>query len=125
MTTLQSEEGADLALLEISPDVVGAEGEREPVRVFRYESACNVDLLELNPRVSRVAIFAGRVNGPELCSDHALLESIEIRVTWSTLAQIVGIDISAGYRIFANSPGQIVVSIYERSLAENPFCSSE
>src|SRR6266566_1479320 len=125
MTALQSEERADLALLAVSADVVGAEGERESVRVFRYESARDVDLLELNPRISGVAVFAGRVNGPELCSDHPFLESIEIRVTWSTLAEIVGIDISAGYRIFANSPGQIVVSIYERSLAENPFCPSE
>jgi hypothetical protein len=41
------------------------------------------------------------------------------------LAEVVGIHISARDRIFPNSPGQIVVSIDERSLAENPFCPSE
>ena len=95
VTALESEEGADLTLPEVAPDVVGAEGQREPVGVLRNESARDVDLLQLHPRVPGVAILARRVNGPELRADHALLQAVEIGVARCTPAEIVGIDVSA------------------------------
>ncbi len=97
VTAFESEKRADLALLEVAPDVFSAERERQPVRVFRYESAGDVYLLELDSRISGVAVLAGSVHGPELSADHALLQTVEIRVPGRMLAEIVGIDVSARY----------------------------
>ena len=102
-----------------------AERQRQPIGILRDDSAGDVDLLELDSGVTRVAILAGSVHGPELRADHSLLQAVEIRVSRRAFTKIVDIDIPARDGVFANSPWQVVVAIDQRGLAENPFCPSE
>jgi len=125
VSALEAEERADLALLEVAPDVIGAESQREPVGIPGDDSPRDFYLLELDSRVSGIAVIAGSINRPELRSDHPSLQSLEIGVAGCALAQIVGIDVTARDRIFPNAPGQIVVSVDEWSLSEYSFGSRE
>src|SRR6185437_5935640 len=104
MAALESKERADFPLLEVAADVFRTQSEREPVRILGDHPARDVDLLELDARVSGVGILAGSVHGPELRSDHPFLQSIEIGVSGGAFAQVVGIHVTTRDRVFTDPP---------------------
>src|SRR5256885_7684663 len=102
-------------------DVVGAERTRQPIRVPGDPSPGDVDLLQLDPRVPRIAPVTRRIDRPELGTHHSRFEAIEVSVAGGVLTEVVGIDVPARDRIFANAPWQVIVSVDQRRGSEDPL----
>src|SRR5437867_7077056 len=103
------------------PDVIRAESECKPVGILGYDSARDVDLLQLHSRIPGIPPIPRRVDRPELRADHSFPESIEIGLTGRVFAEIVGIYISACDGIFANRPRKVDLPVVQRSFPEYPL----
>src|SRR5437763_10036827 len=108
-------------------------GGRRPLelRVARHDAPRDVDLLELNARVARlagnsavglvyaIAAFAGNVDGPELTADVAGLEAAEVGHARHMLTEVVCFHVHRMVLVLANTPGQVVMSVDDRLRGEN------
>src|SRR6476646_7533799 len=103
-------------------------GGRRPLelRIARHHSPSNVDLLELSTCVAglagddavrlvhTIAALAGDIDRPKLTADVTRLEPGEVGHARRALTEVVGFDIHRMVLVFANAPGQIVMSVDDR-----------
>ena len=114
VAALHADERRHLALLELAHHVVGGEGEGEAIGVAGDQPPGDVDLLELQPRVSLLARLARDVDRPELRAHVARGQPREIGLARGARPQVVGGDIVGRLDVVADLPGEVVVAVDER-----------
>ena len=113
-----AQQGTDLSLRIRLAHIGRRERGHEHVGIARDHALGDVDLLQLNARVARVAHFAGDVHRPELSAHHPCAQTRDVRHTGRLAAEIVRHDVERVFRRFAHGPRQIVVSVHQRRVAQ-------
>ena len=106
-------------LFELAFDVRRRERECKAVRVPGDDPPGNVDLLQLDPRVSAVLDITGEVDRPELRPYLALSQACKIGMSAGMLPQIVGRNVTGRLYLGPDSPREIVVTVDERNGLKN------
>ena len=98
--------------------VGGGERRHEHVGITRNHALRNIDLFQLNARVAGIAHLPRDVHRPELPANHAFAQPGDVGHACRGGAQIIRHNIQGILGRLAHGPWQIIVSIYQRRIAQ-------